>query len=251
MPETAVTPVQATELAGTVSHDTSFLSLFINADPIILLIMLLLIGMSIVSWGIIFEKIMTFRNLQYKTDKFEQEFWQADALDQFHERVKKRRSHPMASVFLTAMEEWFRSKNSPRSGGGSVTKYDLQISLKDRIGQMMSVTRNRELDKLERGLSFLATAGSASPFIGLLGTVIGIMNSFRAIAGSQNTSLVVVAPGIAEALFVTGIGLFVAIPAVIAYNKFTNELSRFAGRMDDFSTEFNTLISRQIDNGGA
>jgi len=114
----------------------------------------------------------------------------------------------------------------------------------------MAITRNREMERLERGLGFLATAGSATPFIGLLGTCIGIINAFRSIAGSQNTSLAVVAPGIAEALFATAIGLFVAIPAVMAFNKFNGELNRLAGKLDDFSTEFQMLLSRQLDKGG-
>lgn len=243
--DTAVTPVQATDLASATApvHDMSLSSLFLNADPIVMLIMLLLMLMSVISWGIIIDKVMTFRNLTAKTNRFEQEFWSADALDKFHERIKKRKAmHPIAAVFNAAMEEWFRS----RAGAGKPANSELHISLKDRMSQMMSVTRNRELERVEAGLAFLATAGSSAPFIGLLGTVVGIMNSFTSIAGANNTSLAVVAPGIAEALFATAIGLFVAIPAVIAYNKFSQDLARFAGRLDDFSTEFNTLLARQI-----
>ncbi|MFZ4124771.1 MAG: MotA/TolQ/ExbB proton channel family protein [Rickettsiales bacterium] len=148
------------------------------------------------------------------------------------------------------MDEWFRSKNNERLVRGSGTSGgagELTITLKERMLQQMVVVRNRELERLERGLGFLGTAGSSAPFIGLLGTVIGIMNSFRAIAGAQNTSLAVVAPGIAEALLATGIGLFVAIPAVIAFNKFNGELNRMAGKLEDFSMEFHTLLSRQLE----
>ncbi len=243
--DTAVTPVQATDLASATGavHDMSLTGLFMNADPIVMIIMVGLLLMSVISWGIIIDKMLTFRQLNFKTNKFEQEFWSAEALDKFHERVKKRKSmHPIAAVFNSAMDEWFRS----RAAGNKPANSELHISLKDRMSQMMSVTRNRELERVETGLAFLATAGSSAPFIGLLGTVIGIMNTFTAIAGANNTSLAVVAPGIAEALFATAIGLFVAIPAVIAYNKFSQDLARFAGRLDDFSTEFNTLLARQI-----
>lgn len=245
MVDTAVTPVQATEMAGNatgaVAHDMSLIGLFMNADPLVMLIMVGLILMSVISWAIIIEKFMTFRQLEQKTTRFEQDFWSAEALDQFHERLKKRKSsHPIAAVFSAAMEEWARSR------GRAAPQGEIKIELKDRMAQMMSVTRNRELNRIESGLGFLATAGSSAPFIGLFGTVIGIMNSFTSIAGSQNTSLAVVAPGIAEALFATGIGLFVAIPAVIAYNRFSQDLQKFTGRIDDFSTEFHTLLSRQM-----
>jgi biopolymer transport protein TolQ len=154
----------------------------------------------------------------------------------------------MALMFVAAMEEWFRGKSSERVVGKG-SSGELTITLKERMLQQMVVVRNRELERLEHGLGFLATAGSSAPFIGLLGTCIGIMNSFRAIAGSQNTSLAVVAPGIAEALLATAIGLFVAIPAVMAFNRFNGELNRMAGKLEDFTTEFQTLLSRQLDKG--
>lgn len=250
---TAVDPVASSTLAGSVStaavaHDTSFIGLIMNAEPLVLLIMLILLAMSVTSWAIILDKFAALRSLMDRTNHFENEFWSAEALDKFYERVKKRKAkHPIAIMFSAAMDEWLRSKAQdrvvPRTGGAS----ELQVSVKERIMQMMSVARNRELDRLERGLGFLATAGSASPFIGLLGTCIGIMNSFRAIAGSQNTSLAVVAPGIAEALMATSIGLFVAIPAVVAYNRFNGEINRLAGRLEDFATEFEALLSRQSE----
>ncbi|MCE3005301.1 MAG: protein TolQ [Rickettsiales bacterium] len=249
-----VSGVDAANVAGTVAgaaggHD-SLVGLFLNADPLVMFIMLLLVVMSIASWAIIFEKWMTFHQLAGRSENFENEFWTAEALDKFYDRIKKRKSrHPMALMFTTAMDEWFRSKNNERLVGRPAGSGELTITLKERMLQQMVVVRNRELERLEQGLGFLATAGSSAPFIGLLGTVIGIMNSFRAIAGTQNTSLAVVAPGIAEALFVTAIGLFVAIPAVMAFNKFNGELNRIAGKLEDFSTEFHTLLSRQLDKG--
>ena len=241
MVDTAVTPVAASELAGSAATapDMSLIGLFLHADPIVQAIMLLMIVMSIASWAIIIEKWMTFNTLKAKTDRFEQEFWSAEALDQFYAKLKKRKSlHPMAAIFSAAMEEWNRSKKPGRAS-------ELSSESKARMLQMMMITRNKELDKIEGGLSFLGSAGSSAPFIGLLGTVLGIMNSFTSIAGAQNTSLAVVAPGIAEALFATAIGLFVAIPAVLAYNRFSQQLARFAGRLEDFSSEFAALMSRQ------
>lgn len=262
MPSTAapVTGVNAADVAGTVSgaaagHDLSLIGLLLHAEPLVLVIMLILVGMSIACWAIIIDKVITLRSVNDKTSQFESEFWSADALDKYYEKIKKRKAkHPLSLMFSAAMEEWFRSKGQERlvpsgSGGSGRSGGDLTISVKERIVQLMAVSRNREMERLERGLGFLATAGSSAPFIGLLGTCIGIINSFRNIAGSQNTSLAVVAPGIAEALFATAIGLFVAIPAVIAYNKFNGELNRLAGKLEDFSTEFQLLLSRQLDKG--
>jgi biopolymer transport protein TolQ len=254
-----VTGVDAADVAGTVSgvahaggHEMSLIGLLIHAEPLVLFIMLILIGTSVACWAIIIEKMMALRSVNDKTSQFENEFWQTEALDKYYERVKKRKAkHPLALMFTSAMDEWFRSRGQERVVGGSRgSSSDLNISVKERIVQMMAITRNREMERLERGLGFLATAGSSAPFIGLLGTCIGIINSFRSIAGSQNTSLAVVAPGIAEALFATAIGLFVAIPAVIAFNKFNGELNRLGGKLEDFSTEFQMLLSRQLDKGG-
>lgn len=253
-----VAGVDAANVAGTVGGAAgahhSMLDLFLNADPLVMLIMLILAGMSITTWAIIFDKTMVYRQILGRSENFENEFWSADALDKFYDKIKKRKSkHPMALMFSAAMDEWFRGKNNERvvrgMGTASSSGTELSITLKERMMQQMFVVRNRELERLERGLGFLGTAGSSAPFIGLLGTVIGIMNSFRAIAGAQNTSLAVVAPGIAEALFATAIGLFVAIPAVMAFNKFNGELNRLAGKLEDFSMEFHTLLSRQLDRG--
>ena len=256
-----VSGVDAAEIAGNmaginpVTHDLSLVGLVLHAQPLVLVIMLILIGMSITCWGIIIEKYLALRSVNDKTSQFENEFWSTEALDKYYERIKKRKStHPIALMFTAAMDEWFRSRSKTPErvvpGARSSSGGELNISIKERISQMMTITRNRELERLERGLGFLATAGSSAPFIGLLGTCIGIINSFTSIAGSQNTSLAVVAPGIAEALFATAIGLFVAIPAVIAFNKFNGEMNRLAGKLEDFSTEFHMLLSRQLDKGG-
>jgi len=240
---TAVQGVEATALAGTAAiHDFSMYSMFMQADWVVKLVMILLIMASFWCWAIIIEKWYLFRNVKAKANRFENEFWSSEALDKFYEKSKKRANHPMAIIFVAAMEEWFRSKT-----GGSQTAAGLKISLRERIVQVMQVARNRELEHVESGLGFLATTGSAAPFIGLFGTVWGIMNSFHAIAASKNTSLVAVAPGIAEALFATAIGLFAAIPAVIAYNKFSSELARFSNKLEDFSIEFDTILSRQLE----
>ncbi len=243
----AVDPVSATQLAGSVAaHNMSLFGLFLQADLVVKAVMLGLIICSMICWSIIFDKWMTYKAAKSKADKFENDFWSADALDEFHARVTKLRTpHPMAKVFLAAMDEWHRSRE--RGGNRMGAKPALAASVTDRIVKVMAVARNRELDHLEKGLGFLATVGSTAPFVGLFGTVWGIMNSFAAIAGSQNTSLAVVAPGIAEALFATAIGLFAAIPAVVAYNRFSSEADRFAGKLEDFSTEFHTLLSRQVE----
>lgn len=255
-----VTGVSGADVAGTVDGvtsvgaggaDLSLISLLLHAEPLVLIIMLALIAMSVACWAVIIEKFTSLRSAVDKTAQFENEFWQSDSLDRFYEKLKKRKArHPMAIIFSSAMDEWLRSKQPERvvKSERTGTTGELTISTKERIAQMMMVSINRELERMERGLGFLATCGSSAPFIGLLGTCIGIINAFTAIAGSQNTSLAVVAPGIAEALFATAIGLAVAIPAVIAYNKFNGEVNRLAGKFDDFATEFQALLSRQTDS---
>jgi biopolymer transport protein TolQ len=240
---TAVQGVDATALAGTAAPpDFSILGMFFQSDWMVKLVMLMLVLASFWCWAIIFEKWFVFRSVKAKAQKFESDFWSSEALDKFYEKIKKRANHPMAIIFVAAMEEWFRSKSTI-----SQNPQGIKVSLRQRILMVMQVSRNREIDRLEAGLGFLATTGSSAPFIGLFGTVWGIMNSFHGIAMSKNTSLVSVAPGIAEALFATAIGLFAAIPAVIAYNKFSNELGRFANKLEDFSTEFDTILSRQLE----
>lgn len=240
---TAVDAVGAADMAGNVAHtDMSAIGMFLQADFVVKTVMIALLMASIWTWAIIIDKSMRFRSIKARSAKFESDFWSADALDGFYEKIKRRANHPYAVIFVAAMEEWFRS-----SGKASTRARLTGAGVKERIGQIMGVARNRELDALESGLGFLATVGSSAPFIGLFGTVWGIMNSFQNIAVSKNTSLAVVAPGIAEALLATAIGLFAAIPAVIAYNRFNGELNKLAGRMEDFSVEFEALLSRQTE----
>ena len=244
---TAVDPVTAEALAGSSlsAHDFSMWGLFLQADWVVKGVMILLLLASFYCWAIIFEKYMTLKAAKARAKQFEQEFWASNALDKFHDKVKKRANHPMAVIFVAAMEEWFRSKQNSSSIAAQVGV--VKAGLRERVHYVMQVSINRELEKMEKGLGMLATTGSTAPFIGLFGTVWGIMNSFAAIAASQDTSLAAVAPGIAEALFATAIGLFAAIPAYVAYNKFSREVNRFAGQLDDFSLEFTTILSRQID----
>ncbi len=240
---TAVQGVDATTLAGNAAaHSFTVFGMFMQADFVVKIVMLLLLFAAFWCWAIIFEKYFLFRKVKSKAHRFEGEFWSSEALDKFYEKIKKRANHSMAIIFVAAMEEWMRSKtnvNTPLQG--------LKMSLRERVMQVMQVARNREIEHLESGLGFLATVGSSAPFVGLFGTVWGIMNSFQSIAISKNTSLAAVAPGIAEALLATAIGLFAAIPAVIAYNKFSNELVRFSNKLEDFSTEFDTILSRQLE----
>ncbi len=248
---TAVQGVDSVTLEGAtaaVAQHFSMIGMFMQADWVVKIVMIALIMASFWCWTIIFEKFFLFQRIKDKAARFESEFWSSEALDKFYEKTKKRVNHPMAVMFVAAMEEWFRSKNTNTGSGSVLAPQGFRISLKERIVQVMSVARNREVENLERGLGFLATTGSAAPFVGLFGTVWGIMNSFHAIAASKNTSLVAVAPGIAEALFATAIGLFAAIPAVIAYNKFNTEVTRYSNKLDDFSTEFDTILSRQLES---
>lgn len=249
--DTAVTPVDSTEMAGSISgvmsmQDVSILGMFMHADFVVKAVMIMLLLASFWSWAIMCDKYVRFKSLKMQSRRFEKEFWSSGAIDKFYEKTKKRGNHPLAHVFVAAMEEWYRSRKDVTAAASA----QLRVGIRDRVAQMMTITRNREAEKLENGLGFLATVGSAAPFVGLFGTVWGIMNSFTSIAAAKNITLAVVAPGIAEALLATAIGLFAAIPAVIGYNKFSGELDRFAHRMEDFSSEFNTLLSRQLDSEG-
>lgn len=237
--------VEATAVAGVVhATDMSLFGMFMQADIVVKLVIISLFLASLWSWAIIFEKWMRFKKVRFQANRFEHAFWSSDALDVFYDKVKKKKlDHPMAEVFSAAMEEWQENQDS-KSGK---RESSLKIGIRERIAQMMSVARNREVEELEKGLGFLATVGSTAPFVGLFGTVWGIMNSFQSIALTKNTTLAVVAPGIAEALFATAIGLLAAIPAVVAYNRFSGELSQIDGQLDDFSTEFTALVSRQLD----
>jgi biopolymer transport protein TolQ len=221
--------------------DTSNLSLwalFSNADLIVKLVMVGLLVASVWVWAIAIDKILLYGRMRRAMDSFEKAFWSGQSLEELYRSLSSRPTHAMAALFVAAMREWKRSLESQaRSFAG----------LQMRIEKVMDVTIAREVERLERRLLVLATVGSAGPFIGLLGTVWGIMTSFRAIAGQQSTSLAVVAPGIAEALFATAIGLIAAIPATIFYNKFSSEVNKQAQRLEGFADEFSAILSRQID----
>jgi biopolymer transport protein TolQ len=222
---------------GQAAHDMSLWGLFLQADWVVKAVMIGLLVASVWVWAIVFDKVTGLRRANRAADAFEDRFWSGGSLDDLYAREGEEPSHPMAAVFGAAMREWRRS-----AGAGSVMG-----GAKERVERAMSVTIGREMERLERWMVFLASTGSVAPFIGLFGTVWGIMNSFAAIAGMQNTSLAVVAPGIAEALFATAIGLVAAIPAVLAYNKLNTDLARFAARMESFATEFAAILSRQTE----
>jgi biopolymer transport protein TolQ len=203
--------------------------------------MLGLLVASVWVWAIVIDKFMLFSRTRKSMDRFEQAFWSGQSLEELYRNLSSRPNTSMAALFVAAMREWKRSfEGSTRSFAG----------LQMRIEKVMDVTIAREIDRLERRLLVLATVGSAGPFVGLFGTVWGIMTSFQAIATSQNTSLTVVAPGIAQALFATAVGLMAAIPATIFYNKFSSEVNKQAHRMEGFADEFAAILSRQIDERG-
>jgi biopolymer transport protein TolQ len=233
--------VDAAALAGSqLAHDLSIWGLFINADWIVKTVILVLVLASFWSWAIIFEKFMRLRRLAAQADDFEDSFWSGGSLDDLYDRIGSQPLDPMSAMFGAAMREWRRS--AARGAAGQ-----MRASLHERIERVMQVTLGREMERIERYMTFLASVGSTAPFIGLFGTVWGIMNSFHSIAASKNTSLAVVAPGIAEALFATALGLVAAIPAVIAYNKISSDLSRYAGRLEAFANEFGAILSRQLE----
>ncbi len=233
--------VDAVELAGAISDtDFSMLALFIKADWVVKSVVITLLASSVWSWAIIFQKSFGLRRLNKRSSEFEKLFWSGKSLDDLYDRISSQPSDPMSAVFVAAMREWRRS-GSQAGGGGA------RVSLSERIDRVMQITVGREMDRAERYMTFLATTGSTAPFIGLFGTVWGIMSSFQAIAISKNTSLAVVAPGIAEALFATALGLLAAIPAVVAYNKLSRDLDRYAGRMEAFSGEFAAILSREME----
>ena len=220
----------------------SIWALFWQAGWVVKLVMVGLLGASIWTWAIIFDKVISFGRMRASLNRFEQTFWSGQSLEELYKALSARPAHSMAALFVAAMREWKRSfEGHTRSFAG----------LQTRIEKVMDVTIAREIERLERRLLVLATVGSAGPFVGLFGTVWGIMTSFQSIAASKNTSLAVVAPGIAEALFATAIGLIAAIPATIFYNKFISEVNRQAQRMEGFADEFSAILSRQIDERGA
>jgi biopolymer transport protein TolQ len=239
-------PIQATQLAGSVAHhDFSVWGLFLQADLVVKSVLLVLIASSIWSWAIIIDKWITFKSVHARANKFENSFWSGEALEKLYKRISAKPGDPMARTFCSGMNEWKLTVDNAAAVDG-----DLRAGLQQRIDRAMSTSINREVGVLERYMTFLATVGSTAPFIGLFGTVWGIMNSFAAIAGAQNTSLAVVAPGIAEALFATAIGLVAAIPAVVAYNKFNTDLGRYQDRLDAFAAEFSAILGRHLEQRG-
>ena len=235
--------IQATELAGSVDAlNFSMWSLFMQATWIVKIVLIVLLLASVWSWAIIFEKLWRLHHLQRAATGFEDEFWSGGSLDKLYEKVSQRPKNPMTAIFVAAMREWRRS-----SGRGLQRSELSHASLQQRTERIMQVTLGREMERLERNMTFLASVGSTAPFVGLFGTVYGIMNSFQSIALTKQTSLAVVAPGIAEALFATALGLVAAIPAVIAYNKISNDLGRYASRLEAFAHEFTAIFSRQLE----
>jgi biopolymer transport protein TolQ len=239
--------VDASALAGSVgNHDLSLIGLFMQADIIVKVVMVMLLFASFWCWTIIFDKILKMRRLREQATQFEETFWSGGSLEDLFDRIGNRPVDPMSAVFSAAMREWRRS--AARTGTNLAAT---RAALQQRIDRVMDVTVGREMERLEKYMSFLASVGSTAPFVGLFGTVWGIMNSFSSIAAEKNTSLAVVAPGIAEALFATALGLVAAIPAVLAYNKLSNDLARYASRLDAFAGEFGAILSRQLDERAA
>ena len=226
--------LQATQTA----HDISLLGLFLNAHIVVKLVMFGLLGASVWCWAIIVDKTLLYRRTKRALDAFEEVFWSGRSLEELYRTLQDRQTTGLSALFVAAMREW---KRSFEGSGRQVA------SLSQRIDKVLDVTIQREVERLDRGLLVLASIGSAGPYIGLFGTVVGIMNSFTSIAASKNTSLAVVAPGIAEALFATAIGLFAAIPAVLAYNKLQAEVAKQQSRLEGFADEFSAILSRQID----
>ena len=243
MPANPAMPVDATTLAGSVSgHDMSIWGLFMQADIIVQAVIVMLILASFWSWAIIIDKMLRLRRLRAQARQFEEAFWSGGSLEELFDRIGTRPPDPMSSVFVAAMKEWRRS-----AAKGLLSTDQLRAGLQERIERVMDITLGREMEPIERHMVFLASVGSSAPFVGLFGTVWGIMNSFAAIAGSKNTSLAVVAPGIAEALFATALGLVAAIPAVLAYNKLSGDIGRYGHRLEAFAGEFGAILSRQLE----
>jgi biopolymer transport protein TolQ len=231
--------VNATQLAAPGSS-LSLWGLFLQSDIVVKLVILCLLLASIWVWAIIFEKVTGLRRANRDANTFEDRFWSGGSLDELYDHEGQKPDHPMAAVFGAAMGEWRRTA---RIAGADIS----HTAVRERVDRAMNVTIQRELERMERWMIFLASVGATAPFIGLFGTVWGIMHSFSAIAAMHNTNLAVVAPGIAEALFATAIGLVAAIPSVLAYNAIGTDLARFAARLEGFGTEFSAILSRQTE----
>jgi biopolymer transport protein TolQ len=217
---------QAVGLAS--SADFSLINLFLKADIIVKTVIISLIACSIYSWAIIFDKIKMFKKINLSSEEFEEKFWRSKSAETFYNSLPSDVEDPMTSLFKESMQGLIKSKS--------------KTNLVEKMGGILEVGIEKQISKIEKGFTFLATVGSTAPFIGLFGTVWGIMNSFQSIAISRNTSLAIVAPGIAEALFATALGLLAAIPAVIAYNRFTNDSRKYSQKLESFSKRFISII---------
>jgi len=221
--------------------DFSLFALFWAADWVVKFVMIGLLVASVWSWGIIIDKSFLYNRARRQMNSFEKNFWSGQSLEELYQQLSEEETRGMASIFVAAMKEW---KRSHEQGASSY------LGVQQRLDKVLDLTIGRESDKLEARLTFLATVGSAAPFIGLFGTVWGIMNSFQSIAASKSTNLAVVAPGIAEALFATALGLLAAIPAVIAYNKLSSDANKLNGRLEGFADEFSSILTRQLESKG-
>ena len=217
---------QAVGLAS--NTDFSLWSLFIRADIVVKSVILMLIGCSIYSWAIIIEKFRLFKKINLESEIFEEKFWKSKSAETFYNSLPTNIENPMVLLFKDSMQSLLKTKN--------------KANINQRMNAILEVNIDKQLVKIEKGFTFLATVGSTAPFIGLFGTVWGIMNSFQSIAISRNTSLAIVAPGIAEALFATALGLLAAIPAVVAYNKYNNESKKYSQKLENFSKRFLSII---------
>ena len=227
-------------IAVTNNIDISIWGLVLQADLVVRIVMLLLLMLSIFSWAIIFEKITRIKNLNKLAMRFESNFWSGIKIDQIKNDIGTTPTHPYEAIFLAGIKEWelvTRNKN--------IINIDIMV-LEKRLERTMASTLNKEMEGLEKNINFLATTGSSAPFIGLFGTVWGIMNSFQSIATSKNTSLAIVAPGIAEALLATALGLLAAIPAVIFYNKISGDTNIYSNKLEIFINDFTSILSRQV-----
>ena len=235
--------VEVVSAAGrSLGGEFSLWSLFLSAGLVVKAVMAILAISSVWSWAVIIDKSLLFGRLKRKSSHFEGHFWSGRSLEELYRKINDRADHPMARVFIAGMTEWRRGKDLARSE-------TLAVSARDRIDRVMNVTVARELETAERNLGVLATIGSAAPFVGLFGTVWGIMTAFQAIAATKDTNLAVVAPGIAEALFATALGLLAAIPAVVGYNRYSAAINSYAVRLEGFTNEFAAILSRQLDEG--
>ncbi|MBP01831.1 MAG: protein TolQ [Rhodospirillaceae bacterium] len=220
----------------------SIWALFLQADIIVKAVMLILIFSSVWSWGIIFNKSLRLRALARSAARFEEKFWSGNSLEELYDRVGPRPADPMSSIFVAAMTEWRRSSAKGKDGRPENVAW-----LGQRIDRVMRISLERNMDHLQRSMTFLASTGAVAPFLGLFGTVWGIMNTFAAIGASSDTSLATVAPGISEALFATALGLIAAIPAVVAFNSISSDMNRYALRLENFADEFGAIVSRQLE----